>query len=129
MSEYLSRRDFNKRVVLGGLIAGLGGTDALYNGAGLIEYEMQSQQATKEVIENGTPPPSLDNKTRKPEEFKVQQQEFYKAVQENLDKRTDRAPSVLGLRAPSLLRVAGDSGVMVKGLEVVFNAMFMKKPS
>jgi hypothetical protein len=57
LSEFLSRRQFLRRVAIGGALAVSGGADMTYNGIKLVEFQVQLNQAKKETIEQGIIPP------------------------------------------------------------------------
>ena len=79
-SEYLTRREFNKRVVIGSAIAALGMIDMSNTNA---KSKRMEKKVTKEVIEQGINPPSQDDKTLQTKEEKIQQEKFDKAVQKH----------------------------------------------
>jgi hypothetical protein len=110
--EYLSRRQFIRRVTIGGAVAAIGATDFSY-------INRQRDEAAKEVIEQGVTPPAQDKKILQSKDEKAQQAVFDKAVQKRLDEK---------INLPNL-RNAADTVAVVGGLFVVFNTMLRKNPS
>lgn len=108
---YLSRREFNKRIILSGAAVVAGATDFSY-------MSHQNNEAKKEVEEQGITPPSQANKTLQTKEEKAQQGRFDKAVDEHFHEKTSLYK----------LRVGVDSLAFGGGLLVVFDTIFREAP-
>ena len=107
----------------------IGIADWINNGVKLAKFEVKKQEAKKEVIEQGTTLPSPADTIQNTKEAKAQQEIFHKAFDESLNKRTNLRPSLLGFRAPSLLRFAADCLAIEEGFFVIFKAQNKKRPS
>jgi len=116
--EYLTRREFNKRAILGGTLGLIGIVDMSYTDSKL---DQLNNEAKNEVIEQGITPPNPVDVKQYPKEAKAKQDRFDKAAEERLNQKEN-----LNLIR---LRSFGDSAAVVGGLIVVFNAMFRKRPS
>jgi hypothetical protein len=117
-SEYLSRRQFLKRIIIGGGLTASGVADLLNTGAKL---DGLKEEARKEVIGQGITPTDQVKEIRQPEEARAQQVIFDKAVQESFAKKTNVTLNAVRLGADL-------TGILV-GSTLGFNAMYRKRPS
>ena len=117
-SEYLSRRQFIKRVIIGGGMV-VGSTADSYNT--MSKLDRLKEDAKKEVIEKGGVTSSNKAKEiHQPEETISQQVVFDKKVKESLSKKTTLFDTA---------RLAVDLAGILAGSALGFNAMYRKSPS
>jgi hypothetical protein len=117
-SEYLNRREFNKRVILGGAAALVGAIDMSNTDA---ELDQLNKEAKKELIERGITPPAQDDKALQSKEEKAQQVVFDKEVKERFDEK----PNVTYYK----VRGSVDTVVFAGGLVAVLTSILRKRPS
>jgi hypothetical protein len=117
-SEYISRRQFLKRVIIGGGLVVSGAADLVNTGAKL---DRLTNEAKNEAIEQGITPPDKVKEVQQPEEAKAQQTIFDKAVHESFVKKTNVTLSAA--------RLGADLTAILGGSVLGFDAMYKKSPS